>query len=156
MNNPAKGITVNVGTIDGGLGANVIAPESVAKVDVRVPTQADAENIERALHSLKPATEGTEVNVTGRFGRRPMEASPGGQALWERAQSAAERLQIDLDHGAAGGGSDGNTTSQFTPTLDGLGAVGDGAHAEHEHVRHDKLVERTSLLALLLLQPPLK
>ena len=156
MNNPAKGITVNVGTIDGGLGANVVAPESVAKVDVRVPTQADAEHIEQAIHALTPATEGTEVFVTGGIGRPPMEASPGGQALWERAQSAAERLKIELEHGTAGGGSDGNTTSQFTPTLDGLGAVGEGAHAQHEHVRHDKLIERTALLALLLLEPPLK
>ncbi len=156
MNDADKGITVNVGMIDGGLGANVIAPESVAKVDVRVPTHADAAFVEHAIYGLKSHAEGTEVTVTGGMGRPPMEPSPGGEALWERARSIANRLEIELDHGVAGGGSDGNTTSQFIPTLDGLGAVGDGAHAEHEHVRGDKLVERTALLALLLLEPPME
>jgi glutamate carboxypeptidase len=155
LNDPEKGITVNVGTIDGGLSPNVIAPESTASVDVRVPTREDAERIAKLIRGITAETPGTEVAIEGSIGRPPMERTPGNQRLWRLAQRGAKELGIDIEQAAAGGGSDGNTTSQFTPTLDGLGAVGAGAHAISEHLVLDKMVERSALLARLLSFPPL-
>ncbi len=154
LNDVEAGVSVNVGTIDGGLRPNVVAPESRAVVDVRVPDHASAQRVHAAIHGLKPVTPGVELEIEGAIGRPPMEFSTAGLALWAIARDAADELGIDLDHGAAGGGSDGNITAQYTATLDGLGAVGDGAHAHHEFVRLDKLAERTALLALLVLAPP--
>jgi glutamate carboxypeptidase len=156
MNDPTSGVTVNVGTIDGGLRPNVVAPTSVAVVDVRVATHADAERVTAAIRGLAPATEGTSVTVEGGFGRPPMERTDGTAALWSLAAAAADDLGIELAEGTAGGGSDGNTTAAFTPTLDGLGAVGDGAHAEHEYVEVARLPERAALLAALLLAPAVR
>jgi glutamate carboxypeptidase len=156
LNDPARGVTVNVGTIDGGLRPNVIAPESKAVVDVRVATQADGERIHAAIHALAPATPGVSLRIEGSIGRPPMEPGPRDQALWAAALEAAESLGLSLEQGMAGGGSDGNTTSQYTATLDGLGAVGDGAHAHHEFIFLDGLPERTALLAMLLMAPPLR
>ena len=93
--------------------------------------------------------------IDGRIGRPSMEETPRNNALWERAQALGRDLGLELRHGRAGGGSDGNTTSQYTATLDGLGPVGDGAHADHEYLYIDKTLERAALLALLLLSPPL-
>jgi glutamate carboxypeptidase len=155
LNDSEKGITVNVGTIDGGLRPNVIAPESKAVVDVRVQTHKDAMAVERAIHSLQPSIPGTQLEVEGGIGRPALEATPRNQALWHLAKELGREIGLELDDGLAGGGSDGNTTSQFTATLDGLGAVGDGAHAHHEFLSIEKTLERTALLALLLLLPPL-
>lgn len=155
LNDPDKGITVNVGTIDGGLSANVVAPQSTAEVDVRVPTREDAERIERVIHALQAETPGTELIVEGSVRRPPMERTPGNQRLWQLALESADELGITIEQAAAGGGSDGNTTSLFAPTLDGLGAVGAGAHASNEHLLLDKMVERAALLARLLSLPPL-
>jgi len=155
LNDAEKGITVNVGTIDGGLSANVVAPESKASVDVRVPSMEDAERIEKAIHSIEAETPGTEVLIEGSVRRPPMERTPGNQRLWQLARRGAEELGISIEQAAAGGGSDGNTTSQLVPTLDGLGAVGAGAHAVNEHLVLDKMVERSALLARLLSFPPL-
>lgn len=155
LNDPDRGITVNVGTIDGGLRSNVIAPESRAVVDVRVLHQEDAEAIERAILGLQPTTPGTQLTLEGRIGRPPMEKTPGNRRLWERARNAAADLGMDLEEGTAGGGSDGNTTSLYVPTLDGLGAVGDRAHAPGEFIYLDRTVERSALLSRLLLEPPL-
>lgn len=155
LNDPDKGITVNVGTIDGGLSANVVAPESKASVDVRVPTMEDAARIEKIIHAMEAETQGTQVEIEGSVRRPPMERTPGNQRLWRLARRGAEELGIEIEQAAAGGGSDGNTTSQFAPTLDGLGAVGAGAHAVNEHMLLDKMVERSALLARLLSFPPL-
>ncbi len=155
LNDAERGVTVNVGTIDGGLGANVVAPMSKAVVDVRVPSQADAERLERAIHALQAETPGASLQISGGIGRPPMEYTAGNEKLWILARQSAEELGIELDHALVGGGSDGNTTSQFAPTLDGLGAVGGGAHASHEHLILDKMVERSALLARLLLFPPI-
>ena len=153
LNDADKGITVNVGTIDGGLQPNVIAPHSQAVVDVRVPTVADGERIERAIHAIEPATPGVRLTIEGGIGRPSMEHTPRNEALWQQAKALGDVLGLDLRQGRAGGGSDGNTTSQYTATLDGLGPVGHGAHAEHEFLYLDKTLERTALLALLLLAP---
>lgn len=154
LNDPARGVTVNVGTIDGGLGPNVVAPRSRAAVDVRVPTREDARRVEAAILGLKPVTPGVRLRVEGGMGRPPMERTPRNRRLWERARELGEALGLGLEEGLAGGASDGNTTSLFTATLDGLGAVGDGAHARHEFVYADSMVDRCALLVLLLMEPP--
>jgi glutamate carboxypeptidase len=155
LNDPAKGITVNVGTIDGGLRSNVVAPQSTASVDVRVVTLEQAREVERAILALKPQNPDAELEISGGFVLPPMEATPRNQALWRLAQAAAAELGIEIEDCLAGGGSDGNIASQYAPTLDGLGPLGDGAHALHEHVVLESLEERGALLGLLLLAPPM-
>jgi glutamate carboxypeptidase len=153
LNDAARGITVNVGTIDGGLRPNVVAPEVRASVDVRVRTRADAAAVEAAIRGLRPVNPRTTLRVEGGINQPPLEPLPRNQALWRLAQHLGRRLGLELEQAAVGGASDGNTTSQYTATLDGLGAVGDGAHAAHEQVRIPQLVERCALLVLLLLAP---
>ena len=155
LNDPARGITVNVGRIDGGIRPNVIAPASSAEVDVRILHSEDVPRIEAAILGLQPTVPGTQLVVEGRIGRPPMEHTPGNRLLWELAQQAALELGLALEEATAGGGSDGNTTSLYTPTLDGLGAVGDAAHAVGECIVPERLSERAALLARLLLEPPL-
>lgn len=151
---PERGITVNVGVVEGGLRANVVAPEARAELDVRLLTREDALHLETEIRSLSPTTPGTSLEILGSIDRPPLEATPGNRVLWEAAQRSAEVLGFELGEGTAGGASDGSLTSGIVPTLDGLGAVGDGAHAAHEHVLLDRMPERAALLALLLLSPP--
>ena len=155
LNDVDRGITVNVGTVDGGIQPNVIAPHSKAVVDVRVPTVATGNEVEYIIHSIKPIDPQVRLHVEGSIGRPSMETTPRNQKLWEQVREAGDELGIDLHQTRAGGGSDGNTTSQFTATVDGLGPVGDGAHAAHEHLLVDKTLERAALLTLLLTAPPL-
>jgi glutamate carboxypeptidase len=123
-------------------------------VDVRMLTREDAHDIEARVRALQPESPGVTLQINGRISRPPMEQTPRNRALWEGAKQLGRELNLDLADGVAGGASDGNTTSLWTATLDGLGAVGDGAHASHEFIYVDKLVERGALLALLLLAPP--
>jgi glutamate carboxypeptidase len=153
LNDQEKGVSVNVGRIEGGLRANVIAPECRAEVDVRVPTAQDAQRLEQAIRSLDSPLEGITLQIAGKFGRPPLERTPGNRALWNKAQAIGQDLGVRLEQATAGGGSDGNYASLHTATLDGLGAVGDGAHAQHEFIFIDKMIERTALLALLLMSP---
>jgi glutamate carboxypeptidase len=153
LNDAARGITVNVGTIDGGLRSNVIAPEVRADVDVRVRTREDAEAVMAAIRGLCPVNPRTTIRVDGGIDQAPMEPLPRNQALWRLARDLGQRLGLELDQAEVGGSSDGNTTSLYTATLDGLGAVGDGAHADHEHVLISRMVERCALLVLLLVAP---
>jgi glutamate carboxypeptidase len=155
LNDPKRGVTVNVGKIDGGMRANVVAPESSAVADVRVPTDEDARRIEAKIFNLKATTAGTQIEVTGGFGRPPLEKNERNNLLWAAAQDAAVKLDFGLTEGLAGGGSDGSFTTSHTATLDGLGAVGDGAHAIHEFIYLDKMIERSALLALILKMHPL-
>ncbi len=153
LNNPAEGITINVGTIDGGLRPNVVAPEVRASVDVRVRTQDDAVRIENSIRQLKPLHPESTIEVTGGFSHPPMESNARNQSLWQQARQLGRQLGLELQDAAVGGASDGNTTSQFTATLDGLGVVGDGAHATHEFASVPHLEERCALLVLLLMAP---
>ena len=154
MNDPAAGISVNVGTIDGGIQPNVIAPHSEAVVDVRVPTNADGDRIEAAIRGLQPVSPANRIVVEGGIGRPSMERTERNQQLWQQAKRLGSEISLELEQAHAGGGSDGNTTSMYTATLDGLGPVGDGAHAEHEFLYVDRTLERAALLGLLLLSPP--
>lgn len=151
MNDFDKGITVNVGMIEGGISPNVVAPESAAVVDVRVLNAKDGEEITNRIHSLKPNTTDVELHIEGGIGRPPMERTKGNKLLWQLARAQGKLLGLHLEEATAGGGSDGNTTSQYTATLDGLGTTGDGAHASHEFIFLNELPKRTALLALLLL-----
>ncbi|MCB9267200.1 MAG: M20 family metallopeptidase [Lewinellaceae bacterium] len=153
LNEPEKGITVNVGMIEGGISPNVIAPVSKAIIDVRVPTHKDAARLSEAILSLQPATPGASLEIEGGFGRPPMEPTPRNRRLWQQARKAGVQMGLELQETSAGGGSDGNTASLYTATLDGLGTTGDGAHAAHEFIFLDKLEERALLLTLLLLLP---
>jgi glutamate carboxypeptidase len=156
LNDPARGITVNVGTIDGGLRPNVVAPESRAVVDVRTRTIVDAQAVDAAIRRLAPVTPGTSLTVEGGLGRPPLEATARNRALFATARQLARTIDLPLEGGLAGGGSDGSTASLYTATLDGLGPVGDGAHAAHEYLEIGPTLERTALLALLLLAPPFR
>ena len=156
LNNFETGTTVNVGLIEGGISPNTIAPLSRVVLDVRVPTSSEGVQVEKAIRSLQTETEGVRLEIEGGFGRPPMEPTPRNQQLWTLAARTGETLGIELKQASAGGGSDANTTSQYTATLDGLGTPGDGAHARHEHILTDGLAERTSLLTLLLMMDPLK
>jgi glutamate carboxypeptidase len=153
LNDPARGVSINVGTVAGGLRSNVIAPESRAGVDVRVPSWEDASRIEAAIRDISGSHGEVTVTITGAIDRGPLEATPRNQALWRLAKEAAAQLGIPLEQAVAGGASDGNITSQFTATLDGLGAVGAGAHAAHEHIDIDRTLERCALLVMLLMAP---
>lgn len=154
LNDPKRGITVNVGTVDGGLLPNVVAPEASASIGVRVPTTAAEAEVERAIHALQPTLEGSSLEVTGGIGRPPMEPTSCNRRLLETAQRLGRELGLKLeDAGLVGGASDANTTSVYTATLDGLGPVGDGGHAADEHVSVSSIAVRAALLALLMLEP---
>jgi glutamate carboxypeptidase len=153
LNDPDRGITVNVGTIDGGLRTNVVAPTSEATIDVRILHASDAPRVERAIRSLRARTPGTRLEITGGINRLPMERTRRNRRLWHSARRSADQLGLEIEEGVSGGGSDGNITSLYCATLDGLGPVGDGAHAVHEHVLVDSLPDRAALLAMLLLEP---
>jgi len=150
-----KGIAMNVGTVAGGTRGNVVAAECRAELDVRVTTIADARAVEEAIRGLQAQTPGTRLEIEGAVDRAPMEATPRNVALWEAVRECGLQMGIELVQGLSGGASDGNITSLHAATVDGMGAVGDGAHAEHEYLEIDKLVERTALLALTLMVPEL-
>ena len=151
LQDPVSGVTVTVGVIEGGTRANVVPADARAIIDARAVTRADAERVERVMKALVPQIAGAQVSVTGGFDRPPLERTPGVVRLFEQAQLVAKDLGINLEEGSAGGGSDGNFTAALgVPTLDGFGAVGDGAHALHEHVEIDALVPRAAVIAGLL------
>jgi glutamate carboxypeptidase len=146
-----RGISVNVGVVAGGTRPNVVAERASATIDVRVPTREAADAIDAALRNLQPRRPGTRLTINGGFDRPPMERGPAVMQLFSRASVVASSLGRDLSEGSAGGGSDGNFTAALgVPTLDGLGPLGDGAHAAHEHVEISALPWRAALLAGLL------
>ncbi|MEZ5288384.1 MAG: M20 family metallopeptidase [Vicinamibacterales bacterium] len=146
-----RGISVNVGLVAGGSRANVVPDYATATVDVRAATMADADEVDRKMRALRAMGEGARLEVTGGFNRPPMERSAGVVRLFELARAVAGDMGVALEEGATGGGSDGNFTAALgVPTLDGLGAIGDGAHALHEHVELAALVPRAALIAGLL------
>jgi glutamate carboxypeptidase len=151
LQDPARGVTLNVGVVRGGTRPNVVPDEARALIDVRVPTMADAARIDAALAGLTPEIAGTTLQVHGAIDRPPLERSGAVVRLYEAARAVAAELGRDLAEGGTGGGSDGNFTAALgIPTLDGLGATGDGAHAIHEHVLVADLPWRAALVAGLV------
>ena len=148
-----RGTNVNVGTIKGGTRPNVIAATASCEVDIRACTNKDLERLSQRIFDLKPRIQGTEIDIDCVLSVPPLEKTGRNRALWEEALIAGQRLGMELQEFTSGGGSDGNTTSQFTATLDGLGAIGDGAHALHEGIVIESMVERAALLAELLMAP---
>jgi glutamate carboxypeptidase len=146
-----RGLTVNPGVISGGTRSNVVAQHAFAEIDVRIAHASDAARVEKLFRSLRCSDPGCKLEITGDINRPPMERKPGTVALYKQARKLAAELGFQLDEAASGGASDGNFTAALgVPTLDGLGAVGEGAHAAQESILIDHLVPRTALLAALL------
>jgi len=153
MTDVRRGMTFNPGVVGGGTQSNVVAAEAWADVDVRIVKARDAARVEKLLRGLKCEDKACKLTVTGGMNRPPMERSAGTAALFRRARKIAAEMGFELQEAATGGGSDGNFTAALgVPTLDGMGAVGDGAHAAHEHVVRRSLVERAALLAVMIAQ----
>jgi glutamate carboxypeptidase len=146
-----RGITVNPGVISGGTRVNVVPAEARAEVDMRVVRLRDAPALEKKFRALRPLDKRCAIEVVGGLNRPPMERSPGVVRLFRMAQALARDLGVELGESLSGGGSDGNFTAALgIPTLDGLGAVGEGAHAVNESIRVNRIADRTALLAKLL------
>ncbi len=146
-----KGLTVNVGIVSGGSRTNVVPAEASAQVDVRIARMKDAAGIDKKMRSLRPFNRKCKLEITGGINRPPMERTPGVAALYAQAVAIARDLGWKLGEAAVGGGSDGNITAGLgIPTLDGLGSVGDGAHAPHEHILISELPRRAALIAALI------
>jgi len=146
-----RGITVSPGVIQGGTRSNVVPAMCHVEIDVRAPRAADGRYLERQFASLKPFDKRCKIEVTGGLNRPPMERSSEVRKLFSAARGLAAEIGIDLEESASGGGSDGNFTAALgIPTLDGLGAVGEGAHAAHESILINRIADRTALLAKLV------
>ena len=153
LNDPARGVSVNVGVIDGGTRSNVVAERARAIVDVRIARAEDAAAVEQVMRTLVPADARVRLEVRGGINRPPMVRTEGVARLYQLARDVAAEQGRDLAEGATGGASDGNFTAAIgVPTLDGLGALGDGPHALHEHVVINELAPRAALLAGLILR----
>lgn len=149
-NDLRRGVTINADIVEGGSRTNVVADHAKATLDLRAWSSSDMRRLESRLHSLKPLHRGAKLEITGGFDRPPLERQHSA-ALFTRAQALAKQLGIRLGEAAAGGGSDGNFTAALgISTLDGLGAVGDGAHSIKEHILVKTMPQRSALLAALL------
>lgn len=147
----SRGRTVNCGVVRGGTRSNVIAAEAWAEVDVRIARSSDAARVEKLFRTLKVTDPDCSLTIAGGLNRPPMERTPSTIMLFKQARALAARLGFTLDEAATGGGSDGNFTSTLgVPTLDGMGAVGEGAHAAHESIVIEHLLPRTILLAAMI------
>jgi glutamate carboxypeptidase len=146
-----RGVTVNPGVIQGGTRTNVVAAQAAAEIDIRVKTMSDADALDRKFHGLRPFDSRCELIVTGGLNRPPMERTAHVERLFRKAEAVARNLGVKLEESETGGGSDGNFTAALgIPTLDGLGAVGEGAHALNESILIERMADRIALLAGLL------
>jgi glutamate carboxypeptidase len=149
--NLQRGITVNPGIVSGGTRVNVVAAEARAEVDLRVLRLKDAAALDRRFHGLRPLDKRCAIEVAGGLNRPPLERSPAIVQLFRKARKLAREMDVELEESLSGGGSDGNFTGALgVPTLDGLGAVGEGAHALHESILVNRIADRTALLAKLI------
>jgi glutamate carboxypeptidase len=151
LTNYERGTTLNVGVMHGGTVSNVVPEEAVAQVDVRVMQPGEWERIEAEMQALKPALDGTSLEITGGLNRPPMPFDETMKATFEKAKAIAAGVGIELKAGGSGGGSDANFVAPLgVPVLDGLGAIGEGLHSEREFIFADSLQERAKLLVALL------
>jgi glutamate carboxypeptidase len=151
FSNRKRGITVNPGVISGGTRSNVVAAEAGTEVDIRVARVEDFRALDRKFRGLRPFDKRCAVEVSGGLNRPPMERSRGIRQLFARARELGREIGVELEESATGGGSDGNFTAALgVPTLDGLGGVGEGAHARNESILVDRIADRTALLAKLI------
>ena len=151
LNDPSTGTTVNVGVVSGGTRPNVVSASAVAEVDLRVRTLVEAQRLEEIILGLQPHNPKTRLTVTGGINRPPMERTSGVATMYEIAKRAGAAIGLDLTEASVGGGSDANfVTPLGVPVMDGLGAVGDGAHAVNEHVLLESLPVRSALIAGLI------
>jgi|SRR5215467_7106697 len=149
-NDTRRGISINADIVEGGTRVNVIAERARAVLDLRALRISDMHSVESRLHALRPVHKGAKLKITGGFDRPPLERK-NCAALFARAKSLAKQMNLSLGQCTAGGGSDGNFTGALgIPTLDGMGAVGDGAHSDHEYVLINTMPGRAALLAALL------
>ena len=150
-NDPRNGVTINADVIEGGTRVNVIAEKARAILDLRALRVSDMGRIERKLRALRPILPGAKLEIRGGFNRAPLERKMSA-ALFTKAKALAAQMGVSLGESTAGGGSDGNLTAALgIPTLDGLGAVGHGAHSHDEHILVNTMPARAALLAALLL-----
>lgn len=153
LTNMDLGTTINVGIVHGGTTRNVIAEEAQADIDVRVKTNEEFERVLPLIRNLAPFDERIELEVRGTITRPPFERTQDTCDLFQKAKSIASHyLNMELSECETGGGSDGSLTAKFVPTLDGLGAVGAGAHANNEHVIIEEIPKRSALLAMMLIE----
>lgn len=151
LNDPETGTTVNVGVISGGTRPNVVPAGAAAHVDLRVRTLGEAQRLEASILGLRPHNPKTRVRVTGGINRPPMERTAGVASMYEIAKKAGADIGLAVTEAAVGGGSDANfVTPLGVPVMDGLGAVGDGAHALNEHILLESLAVRSALVAGLI------
>jgi glutamate carboxypeptidase len=147
----AKGTTVNPGVIHGGTRTNVIADLATIEVDMRIAKLSEAAKLDRKFQSLKPVDKRCTIEISGGLNRPPMERSKGIVALFQKARALGRDLGVTVEESSTGGGSDGNFTAALgVATLDGIGAVGLGAHTPHEHLFTNRIADRTALLAKLV------
>jgi glutamate carboxypeptidase len=148
LNDLKRGISVNPGVLRGGTRTNVIAAEAAVEIDVRIKSAKQAAGLDRQIRSLRPFDKHCKLKIEGGINRMPMERSAGVVALYKKATEIAREVDWKLEEATVGGGSDGNFTAALgIPTLDGMGGVGDGAHALHEHIVIAELPRRALLLA---------
>ncbi|HEX4784508.1 MAG TPA: M20 family metallopeptidase [Candidatus Sulfotelmatobacter sp.] len=148
MNDLRRGISVNPGVLRGGTRTNVIAAEATVEIDARIKSAQQAKTLDRKFQALKPFDKHCQLSIEGGINRMPMERNAGVVALYKKARLLAKQIDWNLEEAAVGGGSDGNFTAGIgIPTLDGIGGVGDGAHALHEHIVISELPRRALLLA---------
>jgi glutamate carboxypeptidase len=151
LTNRERGITVNPGVVSGGTRSNVVAAEARIEVDARAVRMQDTETVDRKLKALRPVDKRCKVQVEGGLNRPPMERTKAIARLFTQAQEIGTQLGLTLEESSTGGGSDGNFTAALgVPTLDGLGGVGEGAHAPNESILVDRIADRVALLAALL------
>ncbi|MGJ5181972.1 M20 family metallopeptidase [Bradyrhizobium oligotrophicum] len=149
LSDEKRGITVTVGVVSGGTKRNIIPDFAQAQVDLRVPDAEAAQDICARILGLQPKTSGVTLTITGGISRPPFEQSPGAKLLFDHAHAVAAEIGFVLEGVSTGGGSDGNFTAPYAPTLDGLGPDGLGAHTDHEQIFIDTLAPRAALLAAL-------
>jgi glutamate carboxypeptidase len=153
MTDYSLGTTINTGMIRGGSASNVVPERAEMIVDFRVSKVSEGERIQSVIKNLQPILNGTRLEISGGLNRPPMERTPTMIETFEQAKRLGASIGLNLEEGSTGGGSDGNFTSALgIPTLDGIGAIGDGAHASHEHVIIESLIDRMALLTTIWTQ----